>query len=221
MTPLTAERALPPPAAIHEAARDVLARPYFDLNSAGPRDQTPLLLEIIRWILTPFRWLFDMLDGLPVVVIWLIVIACIVLAALLIGHIIFSLVRAIQGPLLQRKSPLNAATKEYDPKEFEKQADLAVAREDYIAAIRWLFRATLRRLELFEKKKFRPGTTNRELLWRYRASPLAESLLSFVDTIDVKWYGQMPCGQAEYISCRNEHGRICRYIGESQPADTA
>jgi hypothetical protein len=221
MTPLTAERALPPPAAIREAAREVLARPYFDLDSAGPRDQTPLFLEIIRWILTPFRWLFEILDGLPVVVTWLIVLTCLVLSAVLIGHIIFALARAIRGPLFQRNVHLNATAKEHDPKEFERQADLAVAREDYIGAIRWLFRATLRRLELFEKKKFRPGITNRELLRRYRASPLAESLLSFVDTIDVKWYGQMPCGQAEYISCRNEHGRICRYIGESQPADRA
>jgi hypothetical protein len=221
MTSLMAAGALPPPAAIREAARDVLARPYFDLDSVGPRDQAPLFLEIIRWILTPFRWLFEILDGLPEAVRWLIVLACLVLAAVLIGHILFALARSIRGPLLQRKSQLNAAAKEGDPKEFEKQADLAVAREDYIGAIRWLFRATLRRLELFEKKKFRPGITNRELLRRYRSSPLADSLLSFVNTIDLKWYGQMPCGQAEYISCRNEHGRICRYIGESQPTDAA
>src|SRR5262249_53252949 len=154
-------------------------------DSAGPRDQTPLFLEIIRWILTPFRWLFDVLEGLPAVVTWFIVITCFVLTVLLIGHIIFSLVRAIRGPLRQQKTLLNGTSKEYDPKELENQADLAFAREDYIGAIRWLFRATLRRLELFEKKKFRPGITNRELLRRYRASPFADALLCFVDTIDV------------------------------------
>jgi hypothetical protein len=221
MAPLTAESALPPPAAIHEAARDVLARPYFDLKSAGPRDQTPLLFEIIRWILTPFRWLFEALGDLPVVVSGLIVVMCFILFAVLVGLIVFALMRAIRAPLMQRRLQLKPSAKEHDPKEFEKQADFAVAQEDYIGAIRWLFRATLRRLELFEKKKFRPGITNRELLRRYRASPLAESLVSFVNTIDVKWYGQMPCGQSEYISCRNEHSRICQYISESKPADRA
>src|SRR3954471_15495602 len=159
MTPLAAERVLPPPAAIREAASGVLSRPYFDLDSAGSRDHTPLLLEIIRWILTPFRWLFEMMDGLPEAVRWLIVIACLIFSAVLIGHIIFTLARAIRGPLVKRKSQLSAAAKEYDPREFEKQADLAVTREDYISAIRLLFRATLRRLEMFEKKKFRPGIT--------------------------------------------------------------
>jgi hypothetical protein len=156
-----------------------------------------------------------------VVVSGLIVVTCFILFAVLVGLIVFALVKAIRAPLLQRRLQLQPSAKEHDPKEFEKQADLAIAQEDYIGAIRWLFRATLRRLELFEKKKFRPGITNRELLRRYRASPLAESLVSFVNTIDVKWYGQMPCGQSEYISCRNEHGRICRYIGESKPADRA
>src|SRR3954453_20745603 len=120
MMPLTAERALPPPAAIREAARGVLARPCFDLDSAGPRDRPPLILEILHWILTPFRWLFDIMDGLPGAVIWLVVITCVVLTALLIGHIVFTLARAIRGPLLQRKSLSNVRAKEHDPREFEK-----------------------------------------------------------------------------------------------------
>jgi len=219
MNLLLAQSTLPPPAAIREAAKNVVARRYYHLDSAEASDYTPLILKIFRWLLKPFELLFDSLEGLPEAVRWLIVLLCVVVCVALVAHIIYTLIAAIRAPLYLRQHPQGSTHKEYDPRDFEQQAELALSREDYIGAIRLLFRATLRRLELFEKKKFRPGITNRELLKRYRSSPLAESLLSFVNTIDLKWYGQMPCGQADFITCKNEHGRICQYIGDSKFAD--
>jgi hypothetical protein len=217
---LLAETTLDSPA-IRQAARNVVSRPYFELDSRSPRDHTPLILEIIRWLLTPFRWLFENMEGLPEAVRWLVVIACFILCVALIAHILYTLLAAIRAPVLYRKLQLESTKKEADPSDLEQKADAAVARQDYIGAVRLLFRATLRRLELFEKKKFRPGITNRELLSRYRSSPVAESLSRFVNTIDFKWYGQMPCGEADYLSCRDEHGRICRFIVGSTPAERA
>ena len=63
----------------------------------------------------------------------------------------------------RRRISLTDPGREIGPDEFEQQAALAETNRDYIGAVRLLFRAALRRLEIFEKKKFRPGITNREV----------------------------------------------------------
>lgn len=216
-----AQDELPSAESIREAAREVVGRSHFDLDSSRQEGGTPLFLEILRWILRPFFWLFDRLEGLPEFLRWLIVILCVVACIALIAHIIYTLIKAVGDPTNRRRLQLDSAAREIDPTEIERDAELAGAQGDYIGAIRLLFRAALRRLEVFEKKKFRPGITNREVVRRYRASPLAESLTRFVNTIEQKWYGQLPCEQADYLSCRNEHGRICEYIRDAKPALSA
>ncbi len=211
--------ALSPPVSIREVAKNVVARPYFQDDLGRDQEGMPLFLQVIRWTLKPFEWLFDSLSGLPDALRWLIVVVCVLLCVAILLHIFYILLSAIRGPLTRHARRANATIKELDPSELEAEADRIQAREDYIGAIRLLFGAALRRLEIFEKKKFRPGITNRELLAKYRSSPYAESLLQFVQTIDVKWYGRMPCEQADYVSCRNEHGRICQYIRQSKSAD--
>lgn len=71
-----------------------------------------------------------------------------------------------------------------------------------------LFRAALRRIELAEDKKLRVGITNRELLRRYRQSPLSEPLQLFVEMIDRKWYGGEACESADALHCRESYGQI-------------
>jgi hypothetical protein len=220
MSLLLAQSTLPPPASIREKAAEVVSRPYFQLDSSRPGG-TPLVIQFVRWILSPFIWLFDQMEGVPDVLRWLIVILCVLMCIALVAHIIYTLATTISGPLGRRRTQYDAASHVIDPHEFEMQAELTLAKGDYIGAIRLLFRAALRRLEIFEKKRFRLGITNRELVRRYRATPLADSLIRFANTIDLKWYGQTPCEQADYLTCRNEHGRICQYIHEARPVDNA
>jgi hypothetical protein len=146
---------------------------------------------------------------------------CVVICVALIAHIIYTLIKAVSDPTIRRRLQLDSTSREIDPDEIERDAELVGAQGDYIGAVRLLFRAALRRLEIFEKKKFRPGITNREVVRRYRASPVAESLTRFVNTIELKWYGQLPCEQDDYLTCRNEHGRICEYIRDAKPAHGA
>jgi hypothetical protein len=216
-----AQAEMPPAESIRTAAREVVGRPYFDLDSSRHEGGTPILLELLRWILRPFFWLFDQLEGLPEFLRWLIVILCVILCVALIAHIAYTLVRAIGDPTSRRRLQLDSTSREVDPDEIERDAQLVGSQGDYIGAVRLLFRAALRRLEIFEKKKFRPGITNREVVRRYRATPLAESLARFVNTIELKWYGQLPCEQADYLTCRDEHGRICEYIRDAQVAHRA
>jgi hypothetical protein len=213
-----ATTALPPPDAIRRAAEEVVTRPYYRLGIGGGEDGEPFMLQVLRWILKPFRWLFDSMEGLPDILRWGIVILCAVLCAAIISHIVYTLLVAIRGPLQRSGARYDSEVRDVDPLDLEQQAELISRTGDYIGAIRLLFRAALRRIELAEKRKLRPGFTNRELLNRYRASPLQSSLARFVETIELKWYGNFPCEQADYVACRDEHGRIRQHIDRREPA---
>lgn len=211
LTPL-AQADLPPPDGIRRAADEVVARSYYQLGTGPRSDAEPFLLEVIRWILTPFEWLFESLEGLPEFLRWAIVVLCVIVCVALLSHIFYTLVMAIRGPIQRRRQPFDAATREVDPVDLESGADELGAQGDYIGAIRLLFRASLRRIELAERRRFRPGYTNRELLKRYRATPLFDSLARFVETIELKWYGNSPCNQSDYLQCLDEHGRIRQHV---------
>lgn len=209
---------LPPPDAIRRAAEEVVARSYYKLGLDGASDSEPLILRILRWISKPFRWLFESMEGLPDVLRWVIVIVCALLCVAIISHIVYTLLSAIRGPMLGRGGTYDPGIREVDPTELEEQAERMSGGGDHIGAIRLLFRAALRRIELAEKRKLRPGFTNRDLLRRYRSSPLQASLARFVETIDLKWYGNLPCEQADYLACRDEHGRIRQFIAQRETA---
>jgi hypothetical protein len=223
MLPQISDATLPPPDAIRQTANEVVSRPYYDLGAGPPRDWTPpwwleLLQSIIEWIVEPFRWLFDSLEGLPDAVRWLIVILAALLAAALIGHILYSLITAVRGPSSRKLGAYQSSHRLVDPSELEQEAERAGARGDYIGAIRLLFRAALRRIELAENRNFLPGFTNRELLRRYQATPLGEPIRRLVDVIDTKWYGDSRCEPADYSACRNEHVRIRQQIDAPRTA---
>lgn len=213
MLPQNSSATLPPPDAIRETASQVLARSYYDLGARSPRDVSPpFWLRLFEWIIEPFRWLFGSLEGLPDGVRWLIVILSALLCVALIGHILFSLISAVRGPTARKMGAYHSAARLIDPSELEQEAERAGARGDYIGAIRLLFLAALRRIELAERKSFQPGFTNRELLQRYRATPLGEPIRRIVDVIDAKWYGDSVCEPSDYTACRNEHVRIRQHI---------
>jgi hypothetical protein len=212
---------LPPPEAIRKTAEEVIARPHFHLGDAARPDAPPLLLQLFEWILRPFVWLFGALAGLPEPVRWLVVIVSVLLCAALVTHIVYTLVRAIRGPAARRGRYHAEAGPELNPADLERDAERAGARGDYLGAIRLLFRAALRRIELSEDRKFRPGFSNRQMLRRYRATPLVGPLELLVATIELKWYGDAPCGQADYLTCRDEHARIRQYVQASGTAHTA
>jgi hypothetical protein len=208
---------LPHPDTIRETAREVISRPYYDLGLAPRRDNTAFLRQLIEWLLKPFRWLYDGMEGWPEFLRWVIVVVALLICAALIAHIIYSFVMAIRGPVMRRRTSYTAALREVDPSELECDAEQASKRGDYIGAIRLLFRAALRRIELAEKKKLRPGATNREILRRYRSTPLAQSLERFVEMIDRKWYGGEMCHEQDYLVCHGEAARIQAYAEEPRP----
>ncbi len=200
-----------PASAIREKAQEVVSRADYQSDAAKDPRGALLFWKILRWILTPFRWLFDQMEGLPDALRWVIVAVLFVLLVLLVTHIVWTFVNAVRGGP-RRKFVLASREKEILPSEYETAAAEAEAKGDYIGAVRWLFLACLLRIERAEEKPIRRGITNRELLRRYGKSPLFDPLSRFVETIDSKWYGHDICEEDDYVICRQEHSRICEII---------
>jgi hypothetical protein len=215
MLTIIAQTTLPPPDAIRQTAAEVVSREYYDLGEKALSDSPPWWWAIVRWLLKPFEWLFASMEGWPDFLRWTIVILCFILLIALLAHIVYSFAVAIRGPVSRRRGAYTSTQAEIDPAALEQEAERAGKGGDYIGAIRLLFRATLRRIEVAEKKKLRPGFTNRELLRRYRSTPLFGSLERFVETIDQKWYGGGTCLEEDFVTCRGEHARIRQYVQES------
>jgi hypothetical protein len=210
---------LPTASAIRQKAEEVVARPDYQLDSALSESGRAWWLTLLRWILAPFRWLFEAMEGMPDVLRWVVVIVLAAVCVALIAHIVWSLVVAIRGP--RRRAPRAAdrrPDRHVDPAELVRQAESRQAAGDFIEAVRLLFRASLMRLERLEERKFRPGITNRALLARYRSSPFCDPLSRFVETIDSKWYGDEACRELDYVACRQEHDRLQALILERRRA---
>ena len=201
---------LPDPEIIRRTAEEVIRRPAFQLDPQPESGTTflELLLRFLEWISTPFRWLSEALSGLPVWLRWPIVVGLATLVVVLVLHIIYTIVVAIRRPARRAGLAVIDARTQHDPTAIERQAAQEVARGDFIAAIRLLFRASLLRLDLAEKSKTRVGTTNREYLRRHQNSPVFEPLKLFVETIDAKWYGREVCGPEDHEACLTAHSRI-------------
>jgi len=197
---------------LRSLAADITARPDYDLATrrAEVNWLLDLLLEVLGRLIAPLRWIYERTEGLPEFFRWLIIAALLVIIFALIAHIIYSVVQAVRGDRGGSRPP-EGATRRVGPDEWERRAAEAAAAGDYIAAVRHLFRATLVRLEQSEKKPLRPGTTNRELLRRYRTrSEVVDGLRRFVDVIDRKWYGDEVCTASDYAECAAAHDGLSR-----------
>lgn len=207
---LGASASLPDEAVLRDKVREVLSRPDFHTDRAA--DETPWVLELLltalQWLFDSLRWLFNLTEGLPEFLRWVVVAVLVVVMVALLVHIFYTLFRALGG---DRREPLAVADSQSPlttASEWERRADDAAARGEWIAAVRHLFRACLARLEERERRPFRRGTTNRAHLRRYRSADFRESLEVLVVTIERKWYGDEVCDAKDYEACRLAHSRV-------------
>jgi hypothetical protein len=204
----------PDPEVIRETAREVLARPEFELDPLREEGTVwwDLVLDALRWVLQPFGKLFGWLSGISPVLAWVVIIALFLIALALIVHIVYTF-KTVLGRKKQRtKLALSDGRRRHDPNELEQQARAAAAEGDWIFAIRSLFKAGLVRLADWEDRNLRPGVTNREHMRHYQNAPVLMPLRTFVDTIDTKWYGRGVCHQDDYQRCAEAHEQICQWI---------
>ena len=203
---------LPPSDAIREKVAEVLARPEFQVKPESAEaafDTFAIMLKVIGWILKPFIWVLEMTEGLPAVLRWSIVGGLFVLLVLLVVHLGITITRAMRGPVRDKLVKAAEAVTQLDPQHFESRAEQAALRGEWVDAMRFLFRASLLRLESREKRRFRVGTTNREHLRRYRGTPLFSPIQALVDLIDRKWYRGEDSSAEDFEACRQAHAEIC------------
>lgn len=193
-------------------AAEITSRPEYDLvpRPVDTQWMSDLLFTVLEWVVLPFQWVYHLTAGLPEFLRVIVVLVLAVALVALVGHIVYSLAGAMRGGDDGTLSP-DKGRRGIEPSEWERRASAAAGAGEFITAVRHLFRATLGRLEQAEKKPFRPGTTNRDLLRRYRTrSEIAEGLRMFVDTIDRKWYGDEACTENDYAVCLTAYGGVRR-----------
>lgn len=210
--------ALPAGDQIRRKAEEVLARPDYDLKGGLDRETVSLLFRIIMWVLTPIRWLLERMEGLPWPLRWVIIAILFALLIALVTHIIWTFIRAVRGTSLRRAGGAVLRERAIAPQELETEADQLASRGNLIGAIRLLFRASLRRIELMEEKPFRRGITNREILRRYRSTPLRAPLGRLVDTIDACWYGETVCQPSDLETSRADYAAIRTHLERGRHA---
>ncbi|HET6328158.1 MAG TPA: DUF4129 domain-containing protein [Planctomycetaceae bacterium] len=200
---------LPDPQIVRQTARDVLARPEYQLDP--PTDFSDFIAQfwdLIRHVLRAIQLWFAWLAAMSPILAALIVLALVVSVLLLLGHIGWTLVAVARGDRRGAAALAELSRRKVDPAELAREADHAGASGNYILGVRLLYRACLTRLEQTEERAFRPGATNREHLNRYRATPLYDWLARFVSIIDMKWYGSEPCLASDFAECRDAYERI-------------
>lgn len=206
-------RAFPAEDQLRDTLREVLSRPDYQIESPSEPSEGMLriLATLLRWILAPFKWLFESMDGLPDFLRWLIVVALFLLLVALIAHMAWTLMQAMSGGRRSQRAtalPSEMVPVELTVAELEAAAEAAFESGAFIEAVRFLFRATLANLAEREKKKFRRGTTNRQYLSHFRNTGLLPHLQVMVSTIELKWYGDEPCEEQDYQNCRNAYRSI-------------
>jgi hypothetical protein len=204
---------LPDPEIIRRTAEDVLARPAYQLDPSRRHGETifEFLFAVLRWIISPLLRLFDALEGMPDWLRWIIVVGLGVLLVALVVHLIYSLTATLRVPRRSSRLLSGSLRRTLDPAVLEREAEDAAIRDDFITAVRFLFRACLLRLARAEKRRFRPGLTNREHLTRYRDTSVFDCMELFVETIDTRWYGGSVCVLEDYEACRNAHARVQQF----------
>ncbi len=209
---------------LREKVSEVLARPEY---AQADHESSTAMLEfwqrVLEWVLVPIRWLFEMTEGLPEVIRWLVVGGLTLLLVVLVIHIVWTFHRALTGASMARREvalDIDEHTHR-QPEEVEILAQQIAADGDLIGAVRLLLVATLLRLEQREERPFRRGMTNRQHLRRYRNSNVFEPLQTLVRTIELKWFGDEVCEQTDYETCRRAHGTLCTLLAGGVHADAS
>jgi hypothetical protein len=211
---------LPASDEIRRKAAEVLERDEYRRDTATGEVSESLVLKFIRTVLELIQGMADSMSFLPG---WLRYPVVIGFVALLL-YMAYRIMRGIAGAARLPERSLSTRTRQAtakSPDEYEALAVDAMREGRVIEAVRLLFRAGLLRIEQAEKRPLRPGITNRELLRKYRATPIQEPLREMVETIDVKWYGGRPASSDDFDRCQAAYGVLREAIASRAPPPAA
>ena len=194
------------PETIRQTAQEVLSNPRYQASPTEGLDLISLLTDFLDWIFSPFKGAFEILSGVSLIFAWVVTGLVATALVVLVGVAFYRLATFKSVVHVPRSSPNDARHR--DPVELEKLANESLEASDFVVAVRLYLMATLLRLELAQKKRFRPGMTNREHLRRYSRSPIFEPMQYMVELMDQTWYGGANCDLESASKCRDAYQEI-------------
>lgn len=204
--------AVPSADEVRRKTAEVLARKEFQLHLGEQDPRPPWWWDILRDVLQFFEWMFSWLDGLPDFLRWTIVLFLSLSLLAILGHIIYSIVIWMRGTARPAFAAAQSRQKVLSIPELERRALALAEQGDWLGAIRGLFQASLARLAQHDERPLRKGSTNHEILRRYRKLPLHEPLSRIVDLIDTRWYGGVPCADSDFLQCQGDYAAVRGYL---------
>lgn len=173
------------------------------------------LAEFLDWLWSPVKNIGETLYNASPVVYYFVIVILLILLMIFIWHIIKSFKIAFARKTVIQYNPTQK-TRALTPDDYIKQANDAGKREDYITAIRLLFRCCLIHLE---QGKFRPAVTNRQYIKRHLNTAAEAPLRTFVNLVDYKWYGGRECNKEDWLEAKRASGIIFNYTKSETVSD--
>jgi hypothetical protein len=203
LLPLLAAAPSPSPDQVRRAAEEVFARPEFDPDAGRPN-------WLLRALAEAFQWLGTLYGSNPVLF-WVLLVGCLLLLALLVGHIVYVVVRSFgRDAEARRRGPASEAEqRRRQSAAYRDEARRRAAGGEYTEAIRCLFLALVYRFDETGRVGFPKSATNREYLQLLGEDlPVRGQLAVFVDTLDEHWYGQRPADRSQFERCEALYDRL-------------
>ena len=190
---------------IRGTLHEVLSRPDFTSHSRPAWVQW-----LIQRVIDFFSWLASLHTTAPVLF-WLLLLGILLLLALLLGQIFWTVRRVLyrQGRVAREETAEERRRRmsQVCEEEARQRADAA----DFTEAIRYLFLALIYRFDERGRVSFQQACTNREYLGLFADRPrIHDRLRVFVDTLDDYWYGQQPTDSRQYEDCLHHYQELIR-----------
>ena len=188
--------------AIRRHLQDVLSRPEFRKGGMN-----------LAWLAEALRRFFEALgalSGTSPLLFWLLLVACVLLLALIVLHIAWTVRRMLAvAPGGARGRGEAAAQRAGLSRAYRDEARDRAARGDFTEAVRFLFLSLVYFYDEEGRVLFQRAYTNREYLALFTDRPqVGRDLRVFVDVLDNNWYGQRPTDEPHYRECLALYERL-------------
>lgn len=193
----------PTPEEIRAKIEDIFARPEF-----SPEQGKGLLQFVLEALAEFFAWLGELSEAAPVLF-WVLLIGCLVLLALVLVHITWTVRRTLFAGGRRAGADKDRRRRERLSHSYLEEAGRRASEGEFTEAIRFLFLSLVYRFDETGRVNFQKAYTNREYLGLLADNAeLRTKLQVFVDTLDDHWYGQRPTPQCQYQTCRTLYGKL-------------
>ena len=193
----------PSDSSIRDLAHQILARDEYVSGDPTKNPGVRLIHTFLSWVSS----LASLHDTSPALF-WLVLVSLVIVAALLIAHIVWSISIAMRAPVPQDEVSISGDRSH----DFIGEADRLAAGGRYLEAAHRLMLASFRTLAERSLIELRPERPNRWIREALRRSHLARSLVDDLDTLilltERRWFGDRQNDSEMYVHWRSAFERL-------------